>query len=263
MRRLAAVALATVTLGLGACREDTVRFAYQPRPGDRYEYRVEVRAAAMARVGDEPPRRTEANDVFEARHSVLEAGPGASRVEVRLNQPGGQPRTFVVRLDRAAQLTEVQSIEGLPASALGGVGLSEIFPAAAAAPPDRPLAPDDRWSIDEPVQVATPEPSRLVGRGRLASLEVMDGREVATVDSTYRLPVRRIAQERFGQLHLVGSQDTRATTSYDLRDGAVVSVRSQTKGTYQVMLLPPPGTPGPPVPGDLVVEVTSVTRRRD
>lgn len=256
------VPLAALTLVLGACQDDTVRVTFQPRPGARYDYRVEVRAVAVATVGEEPARRTEADDVFDAQHAVLDAGPAGTRVEVRLSQPGGEPRTFVVRLDRAAQLAEVQSVEGLPASALGGVGLSEIFPAAAAAPPDRPLSPDERWAIDEPVKVATPEPSRLTGRGRLAALGVEDGHEVATVDSTYRLPVRRIADERYGRLELNGTQDTRATTTYDLGDGAVVSVRAHTTGTYDITILPPPGTAGSPVPGKLVVEVTSVTRRR-
>jgi hypothetical protein len=36
-----------------------------------------------------------------------------------------------MRFDRAAQLTAVESVEGIPAEALGSLGLSEIFPAAA------------------------------------------------------------------------------------------------------------------------------------
>ena len=252
--------MAAVVIGTG-CESGTVNLAYQPRPGDRYSYRVEVDAVAVAKIGDEAPRRTQSTNVFEAQHAVLEAGPSGSRVQVRLSEQGGLPRTFVVRLDRAAQLAAVQSIEGLPASALGGLGLSEIFPAAAVAPPDRPLAPGARWEIDEPVQLATPEPSRLVGRGRLAKLGVVDGREVATVESEYRLPVRRTAQERRSQLVLSGSQGTDASTTYDLGDGSVVSVAARTNGTYDIMLLPPPGTPGTPIPGTLEVDVRSVTRR--
>ena len=245
----------------GACQEDTVRVSFQPRPGDRYSYRIEVDAVATAKVGDASPRRTQSTNVFEAQHSVLDAGPTGTRVQVRLNEQGGPPRTFVVRFDRVAQLAEVQSIEGLPASALGGLGLSEIFPAAAAAPPDRSLAPGSRWAIDEPVQVAAPEASRLVGRGRLAKLGVVGGRGVATVESSYKLPVRRTAQERRNQLVLTGSQDTSSSTTYDLKDGSVVSVDARTNGTYDIMLLAPAETPGPPVPGTLTVEVRSVTRR--
>ncbi len=259
-RRGLLVAAALALMGT-ACLEDTVRLSFQPRPGDRYSYRVEVEAEAVATVTGESPRRTETKNVFEAEQSVIDADPTGTRVQVRLNELGGLPRNFVVRLDRAAQLAEVQSIEGLPASALGGLGLSEIFPAAAGAPPDRPLSPGSRWTIDEPVQLASPEFSRLAGQGRLAKLGVIDGRDVATVVSTYRLPVRRTAQERRSKLELSGSQDTNASTTYDLRDGSVVSVEARTNGTYGVMLLPPDGTPGAPIPGTLTVEVRSVTRR--
>jgi hypothetical protein len=238
-----------------------VRLSFQPRPGNRYSYRVEVEAEAVARVGGEDPRRTQSQNVFEAEQSVLDTDPSGTRVQVRLAEQGALPRTFVVRLDRAAQLAEVQSIEGLPASALGGLGLSEIFPAAAGAPPDRGLAPGARWTIDEPVQLASPERARLSGEGRLAKLGVIDGRDVATVVSTYRLPVKRTAQERRSKLELTGSQDTNASTTYDLEDGSVISVEARTNGTYDVMLLPPEGTPGAPIPGTLTVTVRSVTRR--
>ncbi len=260
LRRGLLVAAALALIGT-ACREDTVRLSYQPRPGDRYSYRVEVQAEAVATVGDEAPRRTQTTNVFESEQSVLDADSSGTRVQVRLSEAGGLPRNFVVRLDRAAQLAEVQSSEGLPASALGGLGLSEIFPAAAGAPPDEPLSPGSRWAIDEPVQLASPELSRLVGEGRLAKLGVVDGREVATVVSTYRLPVQRTAEERRSRLQLSGSQDTNASTTYDLKDGSVVSVEARTSGTYGVTLLPPDGTPGTPIPGRLTVEVRSVTRR--
>ena len=260
LRHVALGSAALVLVGT-ACREDTVRLSFKPPPGSLYSYRVEVEAEAVARVGNEAPRRTETTNVFEAQQSVLDADASGTRVQVRLSELGGLPRSFVVRLDRAAQLAEVQSIEGLPASALGGLGLSEIFPAAAGAPPDRPLAPGSRWAIDEPVQLASPETSRLVGEGRLAKLGLIDGREVATVTSTYRLPVNRTTQESRSTVELSGSQDTNASTTYDLQDGSVVAVEAQTNGNYGVMLLPPAGTLGTPIPGTLTVHVRSVTRR--
>ncbi|HSH59521.1 MAG TPA: hypothetical protein VK988_07745, partial [Acidimicrobiales bacterium] len=97
------VAAALALIGT-ACREDTVRLSYQPRPGDRYSYRVEVQAEAVTTVGDEAPRRTQNTNVFESEQSVLDAGPSGTRVQVRLRELGGLPRNFVVRLDRAAQL---------------------------------------------------------------------------------------------------------------------------------------------------------------
>ena len=65
---------------------------------------------------------------FTARHRVLDASDGTTRVEVRLAREGLGERTFVMRFDRAAQLTAVESVEGIPAEALGSLGLSEIFP---------------------------------------------------------------------------------------------------------------------------------------
>ena len=262
MPRVAALALVVALLGLGtACRDDRVRLAHQPQPGDRYSYRVEVRAVAVTTVGQEGPRRTVTDEVFDVRHDIMDVNPAGSVVNVRLEEKGDPPRTFVVRLDRAAQLAEVQRIEGLPASALGDLALSEIFPAAAAAPPDRSLAPGDRWSIDKPVRLAALEPSRLLGQGRLASLGVVAGREVATVQSTYRLDVQQQSEERHGGLVLKGSQSTRATAAYDLDDGAVMSVRASTRGTFDLTLMPPAGVEGRPIPGTLRVDVHSTTRR--
>lgn len=244
-----------------ACRADTVRLSLQPAPGERSAYRIDVRAVSVTTIGDGAPRRTVADAVLQARHRVLESGPAGSRVEVQLREEGSGSSTFVVRFDRAAQPIEVQRVEGLPAGALGDLGLSEIFPAAAAAPPDRPLSPGDRWAIDEPVRLASPGPGRLVGEGRLVSLAAAGGRRLAQVSSSYRLPVRRTEEETSGRLRMEGALATVARVAYDLDDEVVQSVRARTRGTYRVTLLPPPGVPGAPVPGTLVVEVDSTSRR--
>ena len=246
---------------LSGCRDDTVRIAFRPSRGDRYAYRIEVRATTATRVGGERPRRSVADTVFEARHAVTDAGPSGTTAEVHLRERGGRALTFSVRLDRAAQLTEVQRIEGLPAEALGDLGLSEIFPAAVTGPPDRPLAPGQRWSIDEPVRVEGARPSRLVGRGRLVELGVIDGRHVATVEQDYRLPVRRRTAEGSTRVHLDGWQATRASGAYAVDDGAVVSAEAFTRGSYRLTVHPPEGSPGQAVTGTLVVEVRSTTRR--
>lgn len=257
-----AVGLLGVTIVVGTgCRDDTVRLSFQPSPGARSSYRIEVRAVAVTTVGGGEARRTVAEAVLEARHRVLDSGPDGSRVEVRLIQRGGPAATFVVRFDRAAQPTEVQRIEGLPAGALGELGLSEIFPAAAAAPPDRPLGPGDRWDIDEPVSLAGSRPARLSGEGRLVALEAADGRRLARVESAYRTPVHRTADQTDGRLRLEGSLGTRARVAYDLDDEVVQSVRARTRGRYDVTFLPPSGVAGDPVPGTLVVDVDSTTKR--
>jgi hypothetical protein len=246
--------LLVVVLLTGACRDGTVRVAFRPAADTRYAYRVTVTADVVTHLGDRPPRRRTEEDVFTAHHTVLEAGRSGSTVEVRLEAEGRgeEPRTFVVRFDRGGQLAEVQRIEGIPADVLGGLGLSEVFPAAAAAPPDRPLAPGDRWGLDF---------ERLRGTGRLVALGMVDGRRLATVESDYVLPVAQTADEGGNRLRFDGSQRTRATSTHDLRDGAVYEVRAETSGTFALQLLPPEGTTGPVVPGTLEVDVRSVTKR--
>lgn len=249
-----------------ACSPDTVRISYRPATGDVAVYRTSVQAVTVTTIGDEQPKRRVTTSVLTARHRVLESGPDGSRVEVRLSQDGADsedPTTFVVRFDRAGQLAEVERVEGLPAGALGDLSLSELFPAAAAAPPRRPLAPGDRWTIDGPVQVAAngADPARLTGRGRLVALTVAGGRPLATVDSSYRMPVSRSAADTGGRLTLDGTLVTKARVAHDLDDHQVQSVESKSSGLYSVTLVPPPGVAGVPVPGTLTVEVASTSRR--
>ena len=247
-------------LASSGCRDGAVRVSFRPEVGAEYVYRVRVVAEVVTRIADRPVRRTTDDDVFTARHTVLAAGPDGSRVKVRLETEGQEDRTFEVRLDRVGQLVEVQRIEGIPADVLGGLGLSEIFPAAAGALPERPLAPGDRWTIDEAV-AAGDGGGRISGSGRLARLGVVDGRRRATVESDYLLPVARTSAEGDRPLRLEGDQRTRATSSYDLRDGAVEKVEAVTTGRFRLVVLPPVGTTGPDIPGRLDLRLRSETRR--
>lgn len=252
-----------LTILLGGCREGTVSLAFRPDPGQRYTYRISVRATTVTTVADEPPRRTSTETVFVSSQKVLAVTPVGGRVEVRVQEKGSPAQTFVVALDRAAQLAEVQNIEGLPARALGDLGLSEIFPAAAAAPPNRPLAPGEGWDIDTAVKLTDAPPARLRGSGRLVSLGRIDGVDVARVESRYGLPVRQAAAPTDNGLTLDGSQTTTARVTYSIDDGAVLSAKARTTGTFDITLFPPPGTPGSPAPGTLTVVVSSTTERLD
>lgn len=254
------VLLGVAVVGAG-CRDGTVRLALRPSPGERSDYRIEVRAVAVTRLGDEAPRRTVTDTVLRSRHRVLGSGPDGGQVEVRLSPEGGDTATFVVRVDRAAQPIQVERIEGLPAGALGDLGLSEIFPAAAGAPPDRPLEPGERWDIDERVSLAESRPTRLSGEGRLVALQAVRGRRLAEVESNYRTPIRRTSPRSDGRLLLEGSLRTHARVAYDLDDDVVDSVRARTRGRYDLTLFPPPGEAGAPVAGTLEIEIESTTRR--
>lgn len=261
LRRLAGSGLLSVVAVAGpGCGPDTVTLVSRPGVGDVAVYRISVRAVTVTSIGDETPRRRVAASVLTARHRVLASGAEGTRVKVRLEQEAGDTATFVVRFDRAAQLAGFQRIEGLPAEALDELGLSEILPVAAAGPPRRPLAPGDHWAIDGPVQLAAGT-TRLVGQGRLVALGVADGRRLAQVDTTYRLPVRRTAAELGGRVLLEGTLGTRARVAYDLDDDEVVTARTRTTGRYALTLVPPAGLGGAAVPGTLDVDVSSTSRR--
>lgn len=251
---------AVAALALGACQPRGVRLSYRPQVGDMSTYRVEVHAEVTTTIAGTAPRRTVDNQVLIARHAVLSGGAGGSSVQVRLTGEGEAPRTFVVRLDRAGHLAEVQRVEGLPASALGPLGLSEIFPAAAGVPPDRLLGPGSRWRLDEPVALPGESRSRLQGTGRLVELGVVDGYKVARVRSEFRLPVRRTSDEAQGRILIDGDQVVESKTVSRVDDGSVQSVETTTTGQFRLTLTPN-GSPGATVPGQVQVVVRSVTTR--
>lgn len=257
----AAVAVAALAPAVAACQPNTVSVSYRPEAGARYRYEVTVDSDAVTRLAGHDAERSTRTTDLHVRHRVLDTARSSAEVEVQLDPSTGPTRTFVVRFDRAAQVTEVERVEGLPAEVLGDLGLSELFPAAAGAPPDRPLAPGDRWTIDEPLRLSGLRSTRLRGQGRVVALGVIDGRKVATLATTYRLPVRRTVDDPQGQLILDGEQETTSRATRDLQDGSVEEATARTVGRFRVTVLPPPGTAGTPVEGTLTVTVTSRTRR--
>ncbi|MBV9042044.1 MAG: hypothetical protein JOZ68_13640 [Acidimicrobiia bacterium] len=244
---------------LAACRPDTVQVAFHPPVGARYRYQVDVTKARTIQLGSDGPQRTVDDARLEADEIVLASGPQGIRVQVELRRAGSAPRKFVVLFDRAAQLTAVESVEGLPASVLEPFGLSEIFPAAAGAPPPRPLAAGEQWTIDDHLALAGSAPARLRGSGRLESFGVVGGRKVASIRSSTRLPVSTQSPLSGGQLALQGVESTLSNATRELADGAVEEASSTTTGNYQVTLTP--GDQGPPVTGTLTIEVRSKTKR--
>lgn len=259
MRRLA---LAVVLLAAGCDDDGAVELTFRPDTGDRLAYETDVASTTATDVPCQPPSRRTDRTTLATTQEVLEVGDDGVLVEVVLSRPGIGARTFDVRFDRAAQLIAVEEVEGIPAAALGELGLSEVFPAAAGAPPDRPLAPGDRWTIDDDVTLeAGGEPTQLRGGGRLVGLGVEDGRRVATVETTTTLPVSTSSSTADGTRRLDGEQVTDVIATYDLDDGALVRASSVTTGTFELVLGPPPGGGGDPCEGTLEVEVRSRVRR--
>src|SRR5205823_11030254 len=208
-------------------------------------YQVDVTKVRTIQLGSDGPQRTVDDARLEADETVLASGPEGIRVRVELRRVGSPSRLFVVLFDRAAQLTAVETIEGLPASVLEPFGLSEIFPAAAGAPPARPLSAGERWTIDDRLDLAGSAPARLQGSGRLVSFGVVGGRKVASIRSSTRLPVSTTSRLQGGQLALNGVERTVSTASREIADGAVEEASSTTSGSYAVTLSP--GSQGTPV----------------
>ena len=257
-RRLAA-ALLLLPL-LAACREHTVSVTFRPEVGDTYQYEVTVRSRSEIRLEGEAPEVTTDEVVLRSQHTVLDAGPLGVRVRVVLAQEGTVPQAFVVVFDRSAQLESVEAVEGPTGDAGSGLGISEIFPTAAGAPPDRRLSPGDRWSVDSDVVIpGSARPARLRGSGRLVELGVVDGRDVARLAS--RATLRIASDTATGDLTLDGEQVIEQHATYDLADGSVRAASSTTTGTFEVEVAPPVGTGSDPVPGTLTVRVTSSTER--
>ena len=253
------VLLLAGSLLLASCRPGGVLVTFRPDDGARYSYRIEVASESVVEVpGDLPDTETD-HVVLRADHHVLSHGQRGTRVEVRLHaadaSPDEAPRTFVVTLDRSARLAAVELVENVPAEALGEIGLSEIFPAAAGAPPDRRLRPGERWEVDERVQLPGGTDGRLRGYGRVEELRVVDGTKAAVITAALTLVVRRARRTA-----LAGTQTTTSRSIHTVADGAVLESRSETFGDFTVPL-PSPDGQGDPVIARLTVKLEAISTR--
>lgn len=259
MRRRLVLAAAAVLVIASGCRDDHVTIVFRPAPGAVLDYAINVETSSVTSLTDQPTKTSPPSSAdLTARQRVLDLKGDTARVQVELSRVGIGSRTFIMRFDRAAQLTAVESVEGIPAEALGTLGLSEIFPASAGAPPKRPLRLGDHWTIDDHVQLAGMDaPARLVGTGQLVELGVADGHDTATVTSSTTLPLTSTTSTSEGIQQLRGTQTTTITVVYDLSNGAVRHSTAKTSGRFDVVLSPPAGQSARPITGTLTVELQS------
>jgi len=263
---------------LTGCRDDTVPVTFRPRVGSVYRYEITVHSRTEVRLPGEKPQVRSDEIRLQSEQTVLNAGPNGVRVKVVLGDAKGGVRTFVVRFDRAAQLESVESDD--PVSVAGGetgtsgaagssgagvFGISEIFPAAAGAPPERPLAPGERWRVDQLVSVpGSIGRAELTGQGRLDELGYIGEAAVARLATTIRLQLTSAQETADGErVILDGEQTTDQRAAQDLRDGAVRSAESTTHGTFALEIDPPLGELREPIHGTLTVQVRSTTKRLD
>jgi hypothetical protein len=247
--------------GLTACEDkETVHVGFRPEAGASYRYEIKVQSVTTTLLGDEAPDRSVDDVTLESRDTVLSAAPGEVKVQVQLRRVGSPDRTFLVRFDRGAQLAGVDAVDGLPPAVLGPIGFPEFLPAAATAPPDRPLSPGEKWKIDATPSLPGAESVRLEGSGRLLKVTTSGGRKVASIKAETRLPLSSTSRVGDATVTISGTETTESTATRALADGVVQDANSVTRGTYDVVLSPQPGA-GSSVTGTMTVEIRSQTRR--
>lgn len=262
VRRLALLMLPPLAFGaLTACDKESVHVGFRPEAGTTYRYEIKVQSVTMTMLGDEAPERTVEEVTLESRDTVLSAGPEEVKVEVLLRRAGSPDRTFRVRFDRAAQLAGVDEIDGLPPEVLGPVALPEFLPAAATAPPDRPLTPGEKWKIEALPSLPGGVPVPLEGTGKLVKVMTSGGRKVASITAETRRPMSGVTQVGDATVTLTGTETTQSKATRALVDGSVHEASSVTKGTYRLSLAPQASSAAAPLTGTMSVEIRSQTRR--
>ncbi|MEY2398142.1 MAG: hypothetical protein QOJ00_1316 [Actinomycetota bacterium] len=248
-----------------ACDDPAVRLTYRPVVGTRTTYQLRVRTSSVTKLEGVAPQRRNDSFVLRSDQRVRAAEQGdETQVTVRLTGDGQKPRNFVVRLDRAGQLATVETVEGVPSSSLGNLGISELLPSAAGALPQYALRPGDRWKINQRLRIGSAPAGRLVGSGRLAALGVSSGTKQARVDTEVALPVdRTTSADAGGTIRLQGAVRTVMHVTQRVTDGVVLGASARSVGRYAVTLTPPTIDGGPPVRGTLTVIVSSTTKSRD
>lgn len=259
-RRLAIGLLALLPLAVAACDEHTVSIRFEPDVGDEYRFRSDI-STEVEREIDGEVTTDQATSELRAVETVVAVDDDDITVEVRIDRDQTPSRSYEVRFDRRGRLTAIDLVEGVPAEALG-LDLATDLPADVASPPVGPLEPGMTWTIDRAVEVpGRDEPARVTGSGRVDSLGVEDGHDVAVIVVELRVPVRSVVDTADGRVTLIGVQTSRSRTTFDLGDGATRRDATDIHGELDVIIEPPAGVTAPPVPGKVRYDVETRTER--
>ncbi len=258
MRRSSGIVIAVAfMLSLSACREHTVTVTFDPVVGDRYELQSEI-DTDIARTLDGTVAGDRTNSRLVATEEVVSVDPDAVGIEVTVRRDGAAPRRFEARFDPTGRLSAIELVEGVPAQALG-VDVSSDLPTDIASPPARPLAPGARWSIER--RIDGPGAGTIRGTGRLESLGVEDGTDVATVVVELVVPLHSETTTQDGVVSVDGSQTVVSRTTYSLADGSARVDRTHIEGEARVTVAPPRGVIAAPVDGRIRYVITTRTHR--
>ena len=246
--------MAVASLALLGCRPDTVTLGFEPEVGAAYRYRYEIDLAVTRTVDGETPEVTEISSTLTSAQKVLEVTPDGVLVEVTIRSEGSAPTTAVVLLDRAGSLRAIEGADGLTVDEIGVPTADRVLSTGAVAPPEGPLSPGDRWAIAE---------GGAVGEGRLQRLGVIAGQDVAEVTASLVQTLRDDVVVSDSAVALDGALRSKASTTFDLVDGAVREGSTTSSGTVDVEISPPPGVTGAPVSASIDYELQVRTVRLD
>lgn len=249
-----------LVLGLAACDPGTVGIRFDPAVGDTYRFRSDI-STRVLRTIDEETTVEDADSVLDATEVVTAVDDDEITVAVTLERDGATQRSYEVRFDRGDRLTAIDLVEGVPADALG-LDLANDLPADIASPPVGPLEPGETWEIRRVVEVAgRADPIVIEGVGRIDSLGVVDGNDVAVVIVELSVPIRSVIETSDGTATVVGMQSSSSHTTYDLEDGAAREDRTDITGDVDVIVQPPEGIEADPVEGEIRYEIGTRTVR--
>lgn len=257
--RTAAALLVAVVLAAG-CASDEIELAFSPEPGTRLGYTstIDIRTARV--LADEEVVTDEQQSRVTSEHEVLETADDTVEVRVDVRRDAEPARTYLLRYDAAAALTDVAQVDDVDLARIGDTEITDLLVGVAGPPPEAPLSPGDTWAIDQRVNLpGLADPVALQGSGSLSELGTRGDTPTATVEVVFTLPVSGRTPD--GRTSYVGTQTTTSTITYDLDDGTVVEVDAVSSGQVDLLVEPPVGVVGAPVRGTLRYEVATATER--
>lgn len=262
LRHAATVALAVTSLvALAGCEPHTVAIDFDPEIGDRYRLRSVIDTEVSRTIQDETTVDRSTGRLL-ATERIVDVGEDDVEVEVTVVRDGAAARTYEARFGRTGRLSTIVSVEGLPTDVVG-VDLAAELPSDIASPPAGRLEPGTTWIIDRRITLAgRPGTVRARGSGRIDTLGVEDGHEVAVAIVELTVPVRTVVGSEGGRVTLVGTQTARSETAYDLADGTARRDRTEIVGETDAIVEPPAGVAAPPVRGTVRYEITTESDRR-
>lgn len=248
LRRGAAALLAVV--GLGACDAGTVTVAFRPEAGDLQRYRYEITGTVRQELDGADPVVNQLDLELEVDEEVLSAADdGTVAARLRVRRPGAPAETVDVRLDGAGGLAGIDLGADAGPSELGVLDQVLSVPAL----PSEPVAPGERWDI---------EGAGVDGEGRLRRLGIVDGHEVAVVDTAAEHDLDEDLTSSGSTVHVAGTVRATSQSAYDIADGTVRRARTTARGSVDLVVNPPTGVAGTPVSGTVTYDVRVVVTRR-